>query len=328
VYDTSVQVAYLVTSYRPPEQLLRLLRTLRRAQPEAPIVVHHDRFRSAWSADLVEPIGGVHVLTSDMPVEWGDFSIVKALWKSLSWMVEHLDFDWVVFLTEQDYPIAALAQLEERLSSSGVDAFLEAVPAQRIEDPDARKDRDLRYNYRYVQLPRFGIMARLPPAVRRPIASAANYANGALYRLQKMVTAYVYPDGLPLRVGVRVKRSPFTETFPCWYGIPQMVLSRRAVTSVVDYVATHADYVRYYERTAIPDESATVTIVCNDPTLKVGSGNLHWTRWTDGDHGHPDVLVLDDLDDFVGSDKFFARKFAVEVDSAVLDALDQRIFES
>jgi hypothetical protein len=106
-------------------------------------VVHHDRFRSAWTADLVAPIGGVHVVTSDIPVEWGDFSIVKALWTSLSWMVEHLAFDWVVFLTEQDYPIAPLAQLEERLSSSGVDAFLEAVPTQLITGPEARKDRDL-----------------------------------------------------------------------------------------------------------------------------------------------------------------------------------------
>ena len=58
------------------------------------------------------------------------------------------------------------------------------------------------------------------------------------------------------------------------------------------------DYDRYYEKTGIPDESATVTIVCDDPSLKVGSGNLERTRWTDGDHGHPDVLVLDDLGDF------------------------------
>jgi hypothetical protein len=78
----------------------------------------------------------------------------------------------------------------------------------------------------------------------------------------------------------------------------------------------------------IPDESATATIVCNDPTLKVWNGTLHWTRWTDDDPSHPDVLVLNDLGDFVGSDKFFARKFDADVDSSVLDALDQRIFGS
>jgi len=326
MYDAPVQVAYLVTSYRPPQQLLRLLRTLRRAQPEAPIVVHHDRFRTTWNAELVAPIGGVHVLTSEAPVSWGDFSVVNAIWKPLSWMVENLEFDWVVLLSEQDYPIVPLEQLEQRLSASGVDAFIEAEPIHLIKDPNARKDRDLRYNFRYVRLPHFGLMARLPPAVRRPIASAGNSLNGALYKLQRKVTAYVYPDGLPLRVGFRVARSPFSDTFPCWYGPMQMALSRRATEAVTEYVESHKEYVRHYSRTVIPDESATATIVCNDPTLKVWNGTLHWTRWTDGDHGHPDVLVLDDLEDFVSSDKLFARKFDVGVDSAVLDALDRRIF--
>jgi hypothetical protein len=243
-------------------------------------------------------------------------------------MVENLEFDWVVLLSEQDYPIVPLEQLEQRLSASGVDAFIEAEPIHLIEDPNARKDRDLRYNFRYVQLPSFGLMARLPPAVRRPIAFAGNYLNGALYKLQRKVTAYVYPDGLPLRVGIRATRSPYSESFLCWYGPMQMALSRRAAEAVTEYVASHREYVQHYSRTVIPDESATATIVCNDPTLKVWNGTLHWTRWTDGDHGHPDVLVLDDLGDFVDSDKFFARKFDVDVDSSVLDALDQRIFGS
>ena len=214
-------------------------------------------------------------------------------------MVENLEFDWVVFLSEQDYPIVPLEQLEQRLAESGVDAFIESEPIHLIEETKARKDRDLRYNYNYVQLPRFGLMARLPPAIRRPIALAANKLNGAFLKVQRRVTVYVFPDGLPLRVGLRSKRSPFSETFLCWYGPMQMALSRRAAETVTEYVASHKEYVRYYARTVIPDESATATIVCNDPTLKVWNGTLHWTRWTVGDHSHPDVLALNDLDEFV-----------------------------
>ncbi len=322
-----MRVAYLITSYRPPTQLLRLLGTLRRAQPQSPLVVHHDRFRSDWGTDLVAPIGGVDVLTSDTPVSWGDFSIVDITWKSLSWMVRHLDFEWVVFLSEQDYPIAPADSLEERLGGAGVDAFVAAQPIHMIEDGELRMDCDRRYNYRYSTLPHLGIMARLPPTLRRRIADSAHYANFVLYKLQRKVTVYRYPDPLPMRLGVRARHSPFSSAFPCWYGSQWMALSRRAAEAVVEYVARHDDYVRHYARTVIPDESATATIVCNDPRLRVRDEELHHVRFNSGEgDGHPDVFGLDDLEELVSSGRFFARKFDLDVDSAVLDALDRHVF--
>jgi hypothetical protein len=321
-----VQVAYFITSYRPPPQLLRLLGTLRRAQPESPVVVHHDHFRSAWSQDLVTPIGGVDVLTSAAPVSWGDFSIVDVTWKGLSWMVEHRDFDWVVFLSEQDYPIAPLDQLETRLRESDVDAFVEASPIHLLEDADLRMECDRRYNYRYVKLPRLGLMARLAPRARRLLADKANYANFVLYKMQRKITVYRYPDPLPMRLGARPARSVFSPAFPCWYGSQWMALSRRAAERVVDFVGARQDYVRHYSRTVIPDESATATIVCNDPELKVVNESLHHVRFSSR-AGHPDAFGLGDLGELVGSGRYFARKFDVDVDTAVLSALDDRVFD-
>ncbi len=320
-----MRVAYFVTSYRPPTQLLRLLSTLRRAQPASPVVVHHDRFRSPWSADLVTPIGDVEVLTSDTPVSWGDFSIVDVTWKGLSWMVEHLAFDWVVFLSEQDYPIAPLDRLEQLLEESQVDAFVEATPIHLVEDPDIRMGCDRRYNYRYVKLPRLGLMPRLPPKTRRLVADRANYGNFVLYKLQRKVTVFCYPDPLPMRLGVRPRRSPFSPEFPCWYGSQWMALSRRAAEKVVEFVRDREDYVRYYSRTVIPDESATATIVCNDPELTVRDEGLHHVRFSSLE-GHPDAFGLADLGELVGSGRYFARKFDIDVDAAVLSALDEHIF--
>ena len=270
-------------------------------------------------------VGGVEVLTGEAPVSWGDFSIVDVTWKSLSWMVEHLEFDWVVFLSEQDYPIAPLDKLEATLAASGADAFIHARTLDRIEDADLRMDCDRRYHYQYTALPRPGLMARLPPRVRRPIADAANYANFVVYKLQRKVTVYRYPDPLPMRLGVRPKRSPFSSVFPCWYGSQWMALSRRAAQTVDRFVEDRADYVRYYAKTVIPDESATATIVCNDPTLAVRDEHLHYVRFSAND-GHPDVFGLDDTDELVGTGRFFARKFDVDIDSGVLDALDRHIF--
>ena len=322
-----MRVAYFVTSYRPPAQLVRLLGTLRRGQPDSPLVVHRDRFRAAWDDDLVAPVGGVHVLTSDFPVSWGDFSIVDMTWRSLAWMVEHTEFDWVVFLSEQDYPVAPPGALEQYLQASGADAFSAARRIDAIADPDLRLDCDRRYNYRYRRLPRLGLMARLAPSLRRRVADPANYVNYGLYRLQKKVTLYRYPDPHPMRLGIRPRRSPYTAAFPCWYASQWMALSRRAAEAVVAFVGQRADYVAHVARTVIPDESATATIVCNDPALRVELEDLHRVRFSTGD-GHPDVFRLPDVAYLLDSGRFFARKFDVEVDSAVLDALDRRLFST
>ena len=104
-----------------------------------------------------------------------------------------------------------------------------------------------------------------------------------------------------------------------------MALSRRAAETVVEFVGDREDYVRYYSRTVIPDESATATIVCNDPRLQVHNEHLHRVRFS-ADDGHPDTFGLEDVDELVKPGRFFARKFDIDVDSAVLDALDQHVF--
>jgi hypothetical protein len=104
-----------------------------------------------------------------------------------------------------------------------------------------------------------------------------------------------------------------------------MALSRRAAEAVVTFVEERGDYVAHVARTVIPDESATTTIVCNDPALDVVLEDLHCVRFSAGD-GHPDVFGLPDVDYLLGSGRFFARKFDVDTDAAVLDALDRRLF--
>jgi len=143
--------------------------------------------------------------------------------------------------------------------------------------------------------------------------------------MQRKITVFRYPDPLPMRLGWRPRRSPFSPTFPCWYGSQWMALSRRAAEKVVEFTGAHEDYVRHYSRTVIPDESATATIVCNDPELNVGHEALHHVRFSSS-QGHPDELGLGDLGELVGSGRYFARKFDIDVDVAVLTALDEHVF--
>ena len=59
-----------------------------------------------------------------------------------------------------------------------------------------------------------------------------------------------------------------------------MTLSRRAAEFVVTSARERPDYVEYYQRTVVPDESATATLVCNAPELRIEPHNIHHTSYT------------------------------------------------
>jgi hypothetical protein len=320
----TMTVAFLVLNHRPPAQLLRLLTTLRRGDPAAPLVVHHDRFRSELAESEIETLGNVHLLLSDAPVVWGDFSVVKAYWRSLNWMLERMEFDWVVVLSAQDYPIKPLTELRETLSRSGVDAFIQATRINDLTDPEQHAEMRLRYLYQYRRIPLIpapangGVLHRLGHRGQELFFDTAN-------ALQSHVHFYKLPDGLPRRVGIRARSTPFDATFPCWYGNMWSILSRRSVELLVTVTRSRPEYVAYYRRTIIPDESATHTIICNARELHIQPIDLHYARWTRGVSGHPDVFGVADLPELLASPSYFARKFDIAQDADVLDQLDQAI---
>ena len=140
---------------------------------------------------------------------------------------------------------------------------------------------------------------------------------------QPFMKIYRLPDRMPYRFGWRALRTPFSNTYPCWYGSMWFSLARRAVDFVLNQIEERPEYSAYYRKTIVPDESATATLICNAPDLRVLSRDLHYVRWTNSKTGHPDVFTVEDLDELICADAYFARKFDSAKDAAVLDALDQ-----
>lgn len=318
------RVLYFVTSYRSPEQVLRLTGTIRRESPGAEILIHHDRFRTRLDpAEVRQWAPGSHLLTSARPLVWGDFSVVDMHWRCFQWALRNLEFDWIILLSEQDYPIWPLEETERLLFRSESDAFMKAYTVDRTTEwPRALGY--YRYFYSYAPLPGAAMLHHLPlPGARaagRWRQRLVNYVNRRPGRLVRVET---YPDGMSTRFGVRRRSTPFSSSFGCWVGKAWFAISRRAAEEVVSFVDSHPSYRKYYRWTVVPEESATVSIVMNSSALRVVERDLHFERWSNPYSGHPDVLGTGDLDDIVGSGTPFARKFDLRVDSQILDVLDQ-----
>lgn len=322
-----LRIAFFVSAYRSSAQLTRLVHTLRRAEPTAPIVVH-DSFDSALEPDLFAAVPDVHVLRSDRPIVWGDMSLEAARWDVFRWILHNLDIDWVMLLSEQDYPIAPLATLRSRLASGGADAVMFGRRIDTLPAHGLRIECTRRYLYRYFSLPSLGIAQRLPPLPGRIAQALRRRIFAALTRLPR-IFIYQTPAelALPTRIGIRAHKTPFNAEFPCWFIDCWYALSREALEHVVHYVEAHPDFVRYYARTVIPLESATGSIVFNDPDLTVSNINLHTIRFSAPTTGRPDVFDYGDLDFLRSSGGVFARKFDA-TNADVFDELDKTVFDN
>jgi hypothetical protein len=278
-------VAYLVLSYVHPELVERLVATLRAASPDAVIAVHHDDRRCA--------LGDVDALRIEPPaaIEWGHGSQLAAFLRAMGWVRERADFDWLVLLSGQDYPIRPVAEIEASLAAAEVDAFIQTAPvAPRRLRRGAVDEFARRYRYRWRPLPE-----RLVAAVAQadPLVQVRRLPSGAY-------------AGFPAR--------PPLEPF---HGSDWFTLSRRAVDAVLGAPPAVADH---FLHTIVPTEAFVHTVLAHSG-LRLSGDNRRYAAFP-SDAANPRVLGRADLDAVLGSGGDFARKFD---DLAVLDAIDRRV---
>jgi hypothetical protein len=205
-----------------------------------------------------------------------------------------------------DYPIRSLAEFESQLAASG-DGMLGIDPA-----PGALLDR---YRFAWYRLPRvlenriahelFGVLSRV-----RPLRRFMRFQSG--------------------RVGCRFAfaktEGPSARGMTIYRGRQWWALSKRAVAYAVAYVDENPRYVRWFEeRAMIPDEAFFHTMLANATGFAFRNDDGRFLRWDGPGGASAAVLTSRDLPAMIASGKFFARKFDVAADGAVLDALDEII---
>jgi hypothetical protein len=105
-------------------------------------------------------------------------------------------------------------------------------------------------------------------------------------------------------------------------GSAHWCLSRACLEYVV---ARDPEIIRFFRRSAVPDEAFFQTILMSSPLAPtIVNDDLRYIDWSEG-RPSPRVLTMADLETLKASHALFARKFDTRVDAAVLDALDEHI---
>lgn len=300
-----VRCAYLIQSHTQPRQLARLVDALRRGS-DATILVVHDASREPLDESLLAGYG-VLVLQRRTPVRRGRLSCIEPyLDGARHLLATGVAFDWLVFVSGQDYPVRPPAAIEAGLAASGADGLIAHWDVLGPASPWPLRRARRRYFYRYAALPDV-----LAPWLRlvRPLEAVTPLhlflTYGALF-------------GWPAR------RTPFQDDFRCWGGWMWHSLTRGCVEYLLRYLDEHPELVAYYRRTVVPDESLVQTVLVNAGRFRLVNDNRRYADTCERPLGHARELDLGDLAEITSGRYDFARRVDLVASAALLDELDAR----
>jgi hypothetical protein len=305
-----MRICYFIQNHLAPPQVQRLIQTIRRSQPDSFILVGHDGFAGHCTAQELSRALDVDVFESREPAKRGYFSLLGPYFEAIEWLSESgVEYDWIVYLSAQDYPTRSLESFKEMLAASDCDGFLRYWDACAPVNPwGRRRQGKIRYHFQYSDAP--GWLAPALPLIR--------WSN----RIQSRVHIHLVYGS---RVGVRLQKPPFGPAVTCYAGSQWTTLRRSCAEYVNEQVRREADLVRWFRRTICPCEALVQTLLLNSGRFNLHNDDLHYVDFTGSTNGRPRTLTEADIPVITTGSNYFARKFDPQRDGRVLDLLDSRI---
>lgn len=303
----AVRVAYFVQSHRSPRQVERLLGALRRGSPDALLVVGHCPAGEPLNTAVLDELGALH-FTHRQRCHRGYWSLLEPYFDAVELLSRQPgDYEWLVYLSGQDYPIRPLAELEAMLTSTEYDGFLTWRPMDALSPEGRRRQGRIRYLYRYFELPGWERLLRFV----RPFNRLQNAFNVHLTYGPRLGIRKRYP-------GAASGHYPFI-------GSQWTTLRRHCAEKLLASARSRDEVVAHFERTVCPDEAFAQTVLINDGSFRLCNDNLRFADFQGSRDGHPRTLTRADCPALVAASYYFARKFDLDVDAAALDWLDAHL---
>lgn len=303
-----MRACYFVQSHRDPAQVVRLVATIRRSSPTAYVLVGHDCRRCELTRRDLPQSADIDLFHPPGPIERGRLSLLSPYFLAVDRLLASgVDFDWLVYLSGQDYPTRSLGRAEASLRASGADGFLRFWPAFAPDNPWGRRRQGVfRYGFQYAEAPRWAgwLLRRL------------RFVN----RLQSSVHLHLVYGHL---VGRRARRTPFGPDRTCYAGTQWTTLRRPCVEYLARVRRESPALVAYYERTICSDESLVQTLLVNARRFDLRDDDLRFADFHGSRSGSPRILTAADFERLRSGPWHFARKFDPAVDTAILDRLDE-----
>jgi hypothetical protein len=304
-----MKLAYIILAHQYPEQLIRLISRLN--TKTASFFVHIDQTSDPETyAQMVKELStfsNVYWLKRH-DTYWGSFRAVKATYEGIQELFnKDIDFDYVVFLTGQDYPIKSVSYIEEYLTKNLGKEFIEyyPLPNENWKDPHFTINVDRVENW--------FINGKL---VKHNFIALPENASLKL-RL------FLSGCSLLIRLNILKRKRQLPKGFQAFGGSAYWCLSRNCAAYINNFIQQNPTFINFFRFAGLTDEVFFQTIILNSPFREqVINDDLRYIVWPG-----PATLAKNDLESLLNASELFGRKFDSTIDAEILDLIDQKILE-
>lgn len=288
-----MKLVFLILAHRNPEQAAMLIDVLA-AESGSQVLVHVDKKSEAMFRALstrYAASNAVKLISERHKVYWGSYGQIKATLALLREAAAIPGSFYCMLMSGQDFPVRPLSELRSFLEANDGRQFVVNFRLPDVQWSDGGLNRVRHYHF---DLFGSGIAARL--------------FNKAIRLFQNVF---------------RVRRKIY---FPLFGGSNWFTLHSDAARYVVSFVDEHRDFDRQFRHTRCADEIWLQTILMNSKFASSVTGeDLRLVDWSSGPE-FPRTWRMEDLDRLLGERKaFFARKFDLNVDARIVEALKHHI---
>ncbi len=291
-----MQKAYIIMAHRYPEQLFRLITRLNDGASE--FFIHIDKTAEFSQFEVIKNSNAPISFVERVDSRWGGFGSVQASLNGLKAIKNSgKNFDQILLVSGQDYPIKSNAYINEFFETSPYSIFVDYFPIPNYKKWPGDRGGWYRVDKYYIGLKKHQMF----------MSKSLNLLSRFLPFLRRKT-----PNNM----------KPFTGSQ--WWSMDMYALNY-----ILDYDAKHPGYRAFHQYTFVPDELYVHMILANSTDEQIRknmiSDNKRFMIWEKSHSAHPNTILKKDFDAIKSSGHLFARKFDAKVDSEILDIIDAKL---
>ncbi|KYC41555.1 hypothetical protein WA1_16010 [Scytonema hofmannii PCC 7110] len=286
-----MRIAYIILAHKNPTQLTRLILRLNNASHEAFFFIHIDgNTKPEVYNQFIEKLkhfSNIYFLKR-YKTHWGDFNIVNATLEGIQQIFKlHLNFDYSVLLSGQDYPIKPVNEFKKFLKDNQGKEFIDFFSLYS-------KNKWVKELGHYPALKRINVWH---------FRFRGNHFHIPLKRK--------FPYGFEPYGGSQ------------WWCLSKECLNY--INQFVQSNSQFVNYFKYtYVPDEIFFQTIILNSQFKDRTI---NNNYRYIDWSKHNPTPPGILEEDDFDKLFKASHFFARKFDIVINSKILNLIDEKILD-